>query len=104
MPMCLKVVDTTKIKIENETSKYFKSFRQKGKYLLVIGTKEGSVLVQKLDTQKMETKLILQTKKELVHRGVTAIDVSRSGDSMVIATGAAEIITFDLFQKLNKSE
>lgn len=68
--------------------------------LLAVGTKESRVLVFKVDT--MGYQKLLQTKSGYSFGGITAVDMTQSGEKLIAANETGEVLTFDLLDKINE--
>ena len=66
--------------------------------LVAVGTKEGKVLIYRLDMN--EAKLLLKTKSGVLYGGVTALSMQDNGNSFVVASSTGEVMTFQLLQNL----
>ena len=66
--------------------------------LVVVGTKEGKVLIYRLDLN--EAKLLLRTKSGVLYGGVTALSVQDNGNNLVVASETGEVLSFQLLQNL----
>ena len=60
--------------------------------LVVVGTKEGKVLVYKLDSQ--ESKMILKTRSGVLYGSVTALAVQESAQNFIAASSTGEVASF----------
>ena len=66
--------------------------------LVVVGTKEGKVLIYRLDLN--EAKLLLRTKSGVLYGGVTALSVQDNGNNLIVASETGEVLSFQLLQNL----
>ena len=70
--------------------------------LVAVGTKEGKVLIYRLDNQ--DCKLLLKTKSGVLFGGVTALSMQDNGDNFIVASSTGEIISFRLLENLRGLE
>lgn len=66
--------------------------------LVAVGTKEGKVLIYRLDSN--EAKLLLKTKSGLIYGSVTALSIQDNGQNFIAASQTGEILSFQLLQNL----
>ena len=60
--------------------------------LVAVGTKEGKVLIYRLDSN--EAKLLLKTKSGLIYGSVTALSIQDNGQNFIAASQTGEILSF----------
>lgn len=60
--------------------------------LVAVGTKEGKVLIYKLDST--DAKLLLKTKSGVVFGGVTALSMQENGQNFVVGSSTGEVVNF----------
>ena len=60
--------------------------------LVAVGTKEGKVLIYKLDST--DAKLLLKTKSGVVFGGVTAPSMQENGQNFVVGSSTGEVVNF----------
>lgn len=70
--------------------------------LVAVGTKEGKVLIYRLDLN--EAKLLLRTKSGVLYGQVTALSMQDGGNSFIVASSTGEILSFQLLQNLRDLE
>ena len=107
-PTCLTMIELTKLREHLHEDSAFRdemgSERQagKGRYLACIGTREGKVLVYRIDAQGGgRATTLYQTKNGLSFGAITAIDVSSNGQFAFAASETGELMQFDLWARLN---
>ena len=66
--------------------------------LVAVGTKEGKVLIYRLDNN--EAKLLLKTKGGVAYGGITALAIQDDGSNFVVGTQSGEVLSFQLIQNL----
>jgi len=66
--------------------------------LVAVGTKEGKVLIYRLDSN--EAKLLLKTRSGVLYGGVSALSMQDNGNSFVVASTTGEIASFQLISNL----
>lgn len=66
--------------------------------LVAVGTKEGKVLIYRLDSN--EAKLLLKTKSGVVYGEVTALNIQDNGQNFVVGSSTGEILSFQLLNNL----
>ena len=66
--------------------------------LVAVGTKEGKVLIYRLDSN--EAKLLLKTKSGLIYGSVTALSIQDNGQNFIAASQTGEVLSFQLLQNL----
>ena len=98
-PTCLKLVDFSKLQIEEESS--LRDFAKgKGNFLAAIGTKEGKVVVYRIN--QLSHNKVLQTKAGVSYGGIASLDISSKGNNMVAISESGEILQYELLKKLNE--
>ena len=60
--------------------------------LVAVGTKEGKVLIYRLDSN--EAKMLLKTKSGVLYGGVTAMSMKADGENFVVASATGEVMSF----------
>ena len=70
--------------------------------LVAVGTKEGKVLIYRLDSN--EAKLLLKTKSGVLFGSVTALSIQDNGQNFIAASTTGEILSFPLMQNLTGLE
>ena len=98
-PTCLKIVDMTKIKLEEE-SQFSNMPVSRGNLLLAIGTKEGKVACYRVSATSHNK--FLTTKGGVSFGAISAIDVTPNGSDLVAASESGEIIHYELLKKMNE--
>ena len=66
--------------------------------LVVVGTKEGKVLIYRLDLN--EAKLLLKTKSGVIFGAVSALSVQDGGNNLIVGSETGEVLSFQLLQNL----
>ena len=70
--------------------------------LLAVGTKEGKVLIYRLDNQ--DCKLLLKTKSGALYGEVSALSMQDGGENFIVASSTGEILSFQLLENLRGLE
>ena len=60
--------------------------------LVAVGTKEGKVLIYRLDSNAV--KLLLKTKSGVIYGSVTALSMQENGQNFIAASSTGEILSF----------
>ena len=60
--------------------------------LVAVGTKEGKVLIYRLDNN--EAKLLLKTKGGVAYGGITALAIQDNGSNFIVGTQSGEVLSF----------
>jgi len=66
--------------------------------LVAVGTKEGKVLIYRLDSS--DAMLMLKTKSGVLFGSVTAFSMQDNGSNFVVASSTGEIASFQLLENL----
>ena len=66
--------------------------------LVAVGTKEGKVLIYRLDSN--EAKLLLRTKSGVLYGGVTSLAIQDNGQNFIVGSSTGEILSFQLLNNL----
>ncbi len=90
-PTRLSIMDYNKIAIEADLAPLSKIGIAS---LVAVGTKEGKVLIYKLDNN--EAKLLLKTKGGVAYGGITALAIQDNGSNFVVGTQSGEVLSFQL--------
>ena len=70
--------------------------------LVAVGTKEGKVLIYRVDLN--ESKLLLRTKSGVIYGSVTSMSMQADGENFIVGTSTGEIVSFRLMQELKELE
>ena len=99
-PTCISLTSFQGIKLDEMASISELGIKQKGTFLLTIGTKEGKILVYRVGTLSQNS--LYQTKNGVSYGAITSIDVSTNMDHMFAGTESGELMIYDLKAKLNE--
>ena len=96
-PTCLSIMDYNKIANEAGLS-LLNKYGGGLACLAAVGTKEGKVLIYRLDSS--EAKLMLKTKSGVMYGAVTSFSMQDNGNSFIVGSSTGEIVSFQLLQNL----